>query len=59
MIKKLVDKDCELISIYYGKEVDEEIAEEFAFEITASYPECDVELHMGGQPIYYYIISVE
>ncbi len=59
MIKKLVDKDSELISIYYGKEVDEEMAEEFAFEITASYPECDVELHMGGQPIYYYIISVE
>lgn len=59
MISKLVDEDSELISIYYGSEVDEEIAEEFAAEIEAAYPELDVEVHLGGQPIYYYIISVE
>lgn len=59
MIRQMVDEDCELISIYYGNEVDEEIAEEFANEIAEEYSGLDVEVHAGGQPIYYYIISVE
>ncbi len=59
MIEQLVDEDSELISIYYGSEVDEEIAEEFAAEIENQYSDIDVEVHSGGQPIYYYIISVE
>ena len=59
MISKLVDDESELISIYYGEEVEEEIAEEFAAEIEKKYPSCDIEVHSGGQPIYYYIVSVE
>lgn len=59
MIAKLVDEDSELISIYYGSEVDEEIAKEFAGEMEELYSDMDVEIHSGGQPIYYYIISVE
>lgn len=59
MLDKLVDEDSELISIYYGSEVDEEIAGEFAAEIEKAYPDCDVEIHNGGQPIYYYVVSVE
>ena len=59
MTDKMMFDDAELISIYYGLEVDEEIAGEFASELEQKYPNCDVELHFGGQPIYYYIISVE
>ncbi|HOO27296.1 MAG TPA: DAK2 domain-containing protein [Lachnospiraceae bacterium] len=59
MLTKMVDDDSELISIYFGNEVDEEMAGDFAAEVEKNYPECDVEIHTGGQPIYYYIISVE
>lgn len=59
MIAKLVDDDSELISIYYGDEVDEDVAEELSSELGKLYPSCDIEVHSGGQPIYYYIISVE
>lgn len=59
MIKELVDVDSELISIYYGEEISEEKASAFAESIVEAYPECDVEVHKGGQPIYYYLVSVE
>ncbi len=59
MIGKMIDEDSELISIYYGNEVDEEVAGEFRDTVEEKYSDCDVELHSGGQPIYYYIISVE
>ncbi len=59
MVSKLVDDESELISIYYGSEVEEEIAGDLAAEIEEAYPSCDIEVHSGGQPIYYYIISVE
>ena len=59
MIGKLVGDDDELISIYYGEDVDEEKAAEFEKLTAARYPDLDVEMHAGGQPIYYYIISVE
>ena len=58
-LEKMVDEDSELISIYYGNEVDEEVADDFLHEVEDKFPDCDVELHSGGQPIYYYIISVE
>ena len=58
-IGEMVDEDSEIISIYYGSDVTEEEAEELAAEIEEAYPDCDVELNVGGQPIYYYIISVE
>lgn len=59
MIKELVDEDSELISIYFGEEINEDEASELADEIAKEYKDCDVEIHFGGQPIYYYIISVE
>lgn len=55
----MIDKDSELISIYYGIEVTREAAEKLAGRIEADYPEHDIECHFGGQPIYYYIMSVE
>jgi len=59
MIEKMVDENSELISIYYGDEVDEEAAADFAKEVEEKFQDVDVEFHFGGQPIYYYIISVE
>ena len=59
LLDNLVDEDSEVISVYYGEEVDEEKAEEMAEKMEEKYPDCDVELQYGGQPIYYYIVSVE
>ena len=59
LIKQLVDEESELISIYYGKETSEEEANAIADHIMEEYPMVDVEVHMGGQPIYYYVLSVE
>ena len=59
MLAQLVDDDSELISLYYGEEVNEEDAEKFAAEIEAAYPDVDVDSHYGGQPIYYYVLAVE
>ncbi|SEW27968.1 DAK2 domain-containing protein [[Clostridium] fimetarium] len=57
--KKLVDSDSELISLYYGCDIKEEDAEALRDEVEALYPNIDIELQFGGQPIYYYIFSVE
>jgi len=59
MVKEMVDEDSELISIYYGDEISEEEAGILSDELTRDFPDLDVELQAGGQPIYYYIISVE
>ncbi|MBQ8527707.1 MAG: DAK2 domain-containing protein [Lachnospiraceae bacterium] len=60
MVEEMMkDSDCELISIYYGSDVDEEDAEALQSEIEVKFPDCDVELQYGGQPIYYYLISAE
>ena len=59
MLDRMIDEESELISIYYGAEVDEEAANEFISEVENKYPDLDVEAHFGGQPIYYYICSVE
>lgn len=59
MLAQLVDEDTELISLYYGQDVQEESAETFAQEIEDLYPDVDVDVHSGGQPIYYYVLSVE
>ncbi len=58
-IQKMVDDDSELISIYYGAEIKEEDAQKLTERLEECYPMLDVELNQGGQPIYYYIISVE
>ena len=59
MLAKLVDEESELISLYYGADISEEEADSLAEEITERFPDCEVELNCGGQPIYYYILSVE
>lgn len=59
MIEQLAGDDAELISIYYGSDVTEEDANALAKAVEAVYPGVDVEVNYGGQPIYYYILSVE
>ena len=53
------NEDSELISIYYGEDVSSETAEALAAKLEEKYPDVDVELQNGGQPIYYYVLSVE
>ena len=59
MADAMISDDVELISIYYGSDVKEEDAEKMRLAIADKYPDCDVELQYGGQPIYYYVISAE
>ena len=59
MLGAMVDDESELISIYYGSDVNENDADAMVEAVSAEYPGLDVELQRGGQPIYYYIISVE
>jgi len=59
MMKELVEEDSEIICIYYGEEVSKEDAQALGSEIQELYPDTEVEVHSGGQPIYYYVISVE
>lgn len=58
-LKAMVDEDSELISIYYGSEVSEEDAQAVLALAEEACSDCEIELHSGGQPIYYYLISVE
>lgn len=59
MIAQMVEEDSSIISIYYGEEITEDAAEVLGNELEELYPDCEVEVHSGGQPIYYYVISVE
>ena len=59
LIKKAVDEDSEIVSIYYGSDVTEEEADEIGSFIEEEFPDCEVEINRGGQPLYYYVISVE
>ena len=59
MFKELVDDMSEIISIYYGEEVEEAAANKLGEKVSEMFPDCDVEVHFGGQPIYYYVVSVE
>ncbi len=58
-LREMIDEESELISIYYGEDIKEEEAEALRAKVEEEFPDCDVELNYGGQPIYYYIISVE
>ena len=58
-VKGLVGEDSELISLYYGLETKEEDAEALAERLREEFPDCEVEVNSGGQPLYYYIISIE
>ena len=59
MIDRMVDEESELISIYYGRDTEEQDAGDFLKSVEERFPSCDVEMHYGGQPIYYYVVSVE
>ena len=59
LVKQAIDEDSEIISIYYGSDVTEEDAEEIGEFIEEEFPDCEVEIVRGGQPLYYYVISVE
>ena len=59
LVGAMVDEESEIISIYYGDEVSKEHVEALEKQLEEAYPECDIEVHGGGQPVYYYIISVE
>lgn len=59
MLEQLVDDDSELISLYYGQDVTEEEADAFTQEVEKLYPDIDVDVHCGDQPIYYYVLAVE
>ena len=59
MVDAMANEDTELISIYYGEDVDEQSADELCRTLADRYGDCDVELQFGGQPIYYYIVSCE
>lgn len=59
MMKNIVTDEDELITVYYGADVTEADAEEISSDIEKDYDFCDVECHNGGQPLYYYLISVE
>nr|WP_330363544.1 DAK2 domain-containing protein [Butyrivibrio sp. LC3010] len=59
MINKIADDSTELISLYYGSDIKEDEANTLSERIVAKFPNCDVEVQYGGQPIYYYIVSAE
>lgn len=59
MVSKMMNDDLELISIYYGQDIKEEAAQELKERIAEGFPDCDIEIQYGGQPIYYYIVSAE
>ena len=59
LLESLVDDESEIICLYYGEEVSKEDAEKLTKQVEEKYPDCDVELQYGGQPIYYYVMSVE
>ena len=58
-VKAMVDEDSEIVSVYYGADVTEEEAQALCENLESEFPDCEIELNMGGQPIYYYVISVE
>lgn len=58
-LRRMIDEESELVSVYYGADVSEEDAESLAAKIGEEFPSCEVELNYGGQPIYYYLLSVE
>lgn len=59
LIDRLKDSSHEIITLYYGKDVKEEDAQALAERVAEKFPDCDVDVHFGGQPIYYYLVSLE
>ena len=59
LIKALKNDDHEMITLYYGEGVSEEQANALVEKVTEAFPECEVDVHFGGQPVYYYLVSLE
>jgi len=59
LMRKIVTEDDELITVYYGNDVTQEKAQTLTDDLAEQFADCDVEMHKGGQPLYYYLISVE
>lgn len=59
LVEKMMDSDVSNITLYFGDAVSEEEANAIAQELTDKYKKCDVDIHFGGQPLYYYIVSLE
>ena len=59
MFAELIDEDSAIVSIYYGEDMTEEAAQGICTKVEENYPDVEVEVHYGGQPIYYYVVSVE
>ena len=59
LLERLKDSSHEIITLYYGQDIDEASAEALAARVSEKFPDCDVDFHFGGQPIYYYIVSLE
>lgn len=59
LVEQLMTEESSLVSLYYGQEITETAAQTLADRIAAEHPDVDVEIHEGGQPIYYYVLSVE
>jgi hypothetical protein len=59
LVAEMVDEDSELITLFYGEEIEQEAAELIAADLEENYPDFEVELHPGGQPLYYFIIAIE
>ncbi len=59
LVEKMTDDDTEIVSIYYGSDVSEQTAENLREKLSEKFPEVDIEVYYGGQPLYYYIVSAE
>ncbi len=59
LIKSMKNSEHEMITLYYGEGVEEAEAKELAAKVSEAFPDCDVDFHFGGQPVYYYIVSLE
>jgi DAK2 domain fusion protein YloV len=59
LVGQMVDEDSEIITLFYGEEVQREEAEAIAARLGEAHPDCEIELHSGGQPLYFFIIAIE
>ena len=59
LLDRLKEDQHEVITLYYGEEVTEEDAAALAAKVGEAFPDCDVDYHSGGQPVYYYLVSLE
>jgi len=59
LVEEMLDDESEIITLFYGEDMSSQDAEDIASDLESSYPDCEIELHSGGQPLYYFIIAIE